>query len=235
VSALPCLDPCGRPCDWMRSAYETTMLFDASGVPQKVRWYRPDPAQPWAPDGNLFVSGNWIARDLVDGELGEQTGAKPWKNGADFRAYPIQTGDPCSIDPLLQAGFSPGGTLGPWTDGKLDCCTVAPFDCLTLPATLHVEITSLSGCSGLAQTFDVSTVAPCVWQGTATTWLGNALFTLGYSMGAWFRSLDCFTGDPTWTQTAFSWGPLNLEFYVTDTTACCSFAGTDTFHVRIFE
>lgn len=211
------------------------MLFDVTADPVKVRWYFADPAQPWAPDGNLFVSSNWSNRERYAGELGEQPGPMPWKNGKDFRGYPIQTGDPCSMDTLLQNGFSPGGTVGPWTNGKLDCCSGAAFDCTAVASTLHVEITSISGCSGLAQTFDIALVAPCVWQGTATTWLGDALFTLGYSMGAWFRSLDCFVGDPTWTQTAFTWPPLNLEFDVLDTADCCSFSGTDTFHVRVYE
>jgi hypothetical protein len=232
---MPVLDPCGRACDWMRSAYEVDMLFDPTGTGHRIRWYRADPSQPWAPDGNQFVSTNWINRDRTAGELGEQPGTMPWKNGKDFRNYPVQTGDPCSIDTLLTTGFTtPGEEVGPWTDGKLDCCS-GPFDCTTLPSTLHVQIDDLSGCGGIVGSFDITSVASCVWQG------GTPLFTLGYSMGAWFRFLNCTGGDPTWTQVSFTTGPLNLVFDVLDTTGgmtpalCCGVSGLDTFRVTITE
>jgi hypothetical protein len=161
----------------MRSAYEVKMLFDLAGVGQKVRWYVADDLQPWAPDGNQFVSTNWINRDRTAGELGEQPGPMTWKNGKDFRIYPTFTSDGCGMDTLLENGFSPGGQVGPWTDGKLDCCTspMIPSCCggSDVPASLSLTISDTGGaCSCLAGTY-------------ALTW--DPAFTAGFAFqpGAW--------------------------------------------------
>jgi len=212
------------------------MVFGIGGTPVRVRWYKADPAAAWAPEGNQFVSGNWVGRDLVAGELGEQPGAKPWRNGAAPRVYPVPTTDACLIDDALVNGLTTGEETGPWgSNGDLLCCSAAPFDCLDLPSTLNVSITDLSGCGSLVGSFTITEVADCVWQG------GTPLFTLGYAFGAWFRSLACGGGDPTWTQVAFSWAPLNLVFDVLDQdgganpTLCCSGTGTATFRVTVTE
>ena len=228
----PALDPCGRACDWLRSCYTVPMLFDVTGSPINVVWYFVPPGTNFAPKGNQFVSGNWVSREVEAGDLGEQPGPRPWRNGSNPVNYPPPSGDPCSLDVKLQNGLDPGETTGPWTGRKLDCCST-PFDCLTLPSTLHVEITDLSGCGGIVGGFDIFTVAACVWQG------GTPLFTLGYSMGAWFRFLNCSGGDPTWTQVSFSESPFELVFDVVDETGgalpagCCSMSGLDRFRVTI--
>lgn len=160
------LDPCGRPCDWMRSAYETTMLFEEGGAPFPVRWYRADMAQPWAPDGNLFVSSNWVNRDLVGGELGEQPGGKPWRNGADFRGYPVQTGDPCLLDVLLQTGLSTGETTGPWSEGRLICCNGC---CPDKGVSLFARVSPGSGCPCLD-----NTEVELTWSAGSNSWKGSA-------------------------------------------------------------
>jgi hypothetical protein len=212
------------------------MSFDPAADPVTVRWYFADEDQPWVPDGNQFVSLNWDGPDRSPNELGEQDGNRPWSNGKNEKLYPLFAGDGCSIDPLLLSGLSGGATTGPWdSQGILGCCTPAPFDCTLLPDTLHVAIEDLSGCGGIVGSFDINRVDTCVWQG------GTPLFTLGYSMGAWFRSLACAGGDPTWTQIAFTWPPLNLVFHVLDTTGsltpalCCGMTGLDTFQVTVTD
>lgn len=231
---MPWLDPCGRPCDWLRSAYETEMVFSEGGTPVSVKWYRAKEGQPWVPAGNLFVSRNWVPPDDYASELGEQpNAARGWSNGKDLKDYPIQGGDPCSIDGYLTAGLTSGDTTGPWSGGVLGCCS--DVDCNAYADPLFADIVSLSGCSSLAQTVQLDLVAPCVWQGTAVTTLGSALMTVGYSMGAWFRSLDCFTGDPTWTLVSQQNVPLEVVWDVLDTAVCCGFSGTDTFRVTLHE
>lgn len=230
----PLLDPCGRPCDWIRSGYTTDMVFESGGSRKSVTWYFSKVGQPWAPDGNKFVSLNWDGPDKSPSDLGEQDGARPWSNGKDVKNYPLQLGDPCSIDADLVLGLTPGNTTGPWSpEGKLACCN--DVDCTSYADPLFADIVSLSGCSSLAQTVQLDLVAPCVWQGTATTTLGSALMTVGFSMGTWFRSLDCFTGDPTWTLVSQVNVPLQVVWDVLDTAVCCGFSGTDTFRVTLHE
>jgi hypothetical protein len=212
------------------------MAFGVGQTPVPVRWYFAAPGQPWAPDGNQFTSTKWDGPDDSGNDLGERFGPTQWANGKDVKNYPVQTSDGCMEDLLLQNGLSSGQTTSTWSvDGKLDCCTTPTFDCTLLPNTLHVAISDLSGCGGIVGTFDIFNVAPCVWQG------GTPLFTLGYSMGAWFRFLNCTGGDPTWTQVSFTFGPLNLVFDVLDSTGapapalCCGPSGLDTFRVTVTE
>lgn len=149
------------------------MLFDVTGVGHKVRWYRSKDGQPWAPDGNQFVSANWINRDADAGDLGEQPGTRPWKNGKDFRDYPVQTADPCTMDPLLVAGFSSGEEIGPWEGGKLLCCSgVVCCDRIDIPTSLTIRLDPpASGCACVTplQSFTLTrTPDTCTWSGSDT-------------------------------------------------------------------
>jgi hypothetical protein len=235
MTAMPWLDTCGRPADWGRSCYTTKMAFGVGQTPVAIKWYFADADQPWCPQGNQFVSLNWDGPDREPNDLGEQDAPRPWSNGKNEKLYPQFLSDSCGMDPLLQTGLSAGQTTSNWdAQSKLSCCDGA-FDCTTLPSTLHVAITDLAGCGAMVSTYDINLVAPCVWQG------GTPLFTLGYSMGAWFRSLNCPGGDPTWTQVAFTASPFKLVFDVLDTTGgalpalCCGLSGLDTFRVTVTD
>ena len=217
----PYLDPCGRPCDWLRSAYEVDMLFDATADPVKCQWYVAKDGQPWAVDGNLFASHNWSNRDQVAGELGEQPGSLPWKNGKDFREYPIQGGDPCSMDPLLQAGFAPGGEVGPWTEGKLDCCTCV---CDGYPCVLTATITSISGCDDFEQTFELVSdgTSPCFWVGGGPDFDGSFFFSLGKAGSVYTPFIDCTTPFTAFTLVTQQDSPLLLVYDADGAGCCCS-------------
>jgi len=174
--SLPWLDPCGRPCDWLRSGYTVPMLFDTTADPVIVEWYKAKDGQPWAPNYNRFVSDNWINRESAAGELGEQPGPRPWANGKDTQDYPVQTDDPCSMDDLLVNGLPPGGTTGPWTDGKLECCS----------STCCPSITD-----DLSLTFPAGGGCPCAegntivlsWDAMENSWVGTGT-VCGHEMDA---------------------------------------------------
>jgi len=139
------------------------MLFNASGDPATVEWYRADDAQPWLPVGNQFVSDNWINRDSTVGQIGEQPGGRPWRNGFNAKQYPVQTEDGCFIDGAFVAGLETGQTTGPWdATGKLGCCTTplppprTEVDCGGgnfvcpmqggVPTALFATLTGFDGC-----------------------------------------------------------------------------------------
>jgi len=214
------------------------MIFEVGGGPVAVRWYRAAEDQIFAPEGNLFVSGNWVNRDLVVGELGEQPGSKPWANGADPHGYPLQAGDPCVLDAWLQSGLPIGETTGPWTsENKLECCD-GVCDCHNLADNLQAEFTNVSGCSFLEGTIALARAGGnCVWLGEVETWLGTAAVTLTFDEGLqeWTLNVDCFTGDSSDDVSDNSCPPVDLTFTVADSTACCSFGGGDSFTVRVTE
>ena len=231
----PWLDPCGRKADWVRSCYRVPMVFAAEGdpAPVAVRWYFADDSQAWLPDGNQFCSDNWVSRESVAGEIGEQPGARPWVNGADPRRYPVQTGDPCLLDPKFVAGLDEGELTGPWdSGGKLGCCTCA---CDGYPCDLAATITSLSGCSGFEGTFSLalSSSSPCIWTGTIAFWGGTAIFTLAESSGVFAMAVDCVTPLSTFTLVTQQDSPLLLVFDADDASLCCDFAGFGTWRITI--
>lgn len=149
------------------------MLFESASDPVPVRWYKAKAGQPWAPDANLYVSGNWTAKDLTAGELGEQPGSRPWRNGADTKDYPVQTGDPCDMDPLLQTGLTGPETTGPWVEDKLECCTPGSTCCdrSDIPSTLLMRLSPPvlgCGCVTPLQSFNIYKTTGCTWEGSDT-------------------------------------------------------------------
>ena len=135
------------------------------------------------PPGNKFVSSNWVDRECVAGELGEQPGGKPWRDGSDPKGYPIQTGDGCLIDDYFVDGLPAGETTGPWdAQGKLDCCTnpLPPprteVDCGGgnfvcpgaggVPTVLSATMTSLGSCPEFNDVaVEMLEVSPGRWEG----------------------------------------------------------------------
>jgi hypothetical protein len=155
----PWLDPCGRKVDWIRSAYDVDMVFEVGADPVRVRWYFPDDAQPFMPPGNVFVSDNWVSRESVAGEIGEQPGTRPWSNGKNEKLYPVQTVDGCGTDAAFLGGLSGGQTTGPWTGNVLGCCSLVPSCCGgdDIPMSLGLTIVDVTGfCGCVAGTYSLT-------------------------------------------------------------------------------
>jgi hypothetical protein len=206
----------------MRSAYDVDMVFSIDADPVRVRWYVAKDLQPWAPDGNLFVSSNWVNRETDAGDLGEQPTSKPWFSGKDTKDYPVATGDPCGIDDDLVVGLDAGETTGPWSlDGKLGCCSCA---CDSYPCTLHATITSLSGCEGFEQTFDLVSdgTTPCMWIGGGPDFDGSFFFSLQEALLVWTPFIDCTTPFTSFTLVTQQDAPLLLVYDADSAGCCCS-------------
>lgn len=67
--------------DYLRSAYDTKMVFRTGDNPVSIRWRRAVPKARVFPDYHSFSSANWDERECKAGELGEQPGPRPWSNG----------------------------------------------------------------------------------------------------------------------------------------------------------
>jgi len=226
---MPWLEPCGRKCDWMRSGYDVDMLFNVDDDPVRVRWFKTLESAEWMPEGNVFASDNWNDRDSEGGDLGEQPGLRPWKNGANTKGY---KGDVTTcIDPTwFNDGIPTGETTGDWdtTTTKLSCCE-GQF-CESLEDDLQLEIVNLAGCSTLSQIITLSRIGLCTWQGTLVTDLGLATTTVEFLAPDWTISIDCFAGTDSAATSTFDESPFKVEWDLSDPGFCCTFSGTDTFH-----
>lgn len=228
--------------DYIRSCYKVNMRFRTGDPPQLVQWYFVKHDTPCFPDPHVFGSANWQSRMYGNDDLGEVGDARPWVNGA-MPGRGMVAGDhsvACfhSFADAWLSGLAPDQHVGPFnSDGVPLCCLDGPpFDCLELPdliATFEGE----TGCGSIAGVADLVRDDPglCNWHGVQPTWLGDAELHLDYDGVDWTLGIDCFEGQPDIVFESFVEDPFEVVFSVTDTTACCSFAGTDTFTVTITE
>lgn len=187
--------------------------------------------------------------------LGEQSGPRPYSNGIGSAGlagrrlcFPLEwfrSGVPAGQEIAVAVDRSElplccqeteGSTGGVVCNGRGDCPPPPPFDCLTLPDSLSCSVASVGGgCAGLTQAISLIRSDPmtCIWDGVLTTWLGNALISLNIVGVTPSLAISCFAGPPTIVLGSFVQSPLSIVFDVTDTAACCSFAGTDLFTVTI--
>jgi hypothetical protein len=212
------------------------MVFRTGDDAVPVRWYRAEEGALWAPDGNVFTSHNWSSRDSEAGDLGEQPGTRPWRPGANEKGYRGDVED--CIDPTWFVGGIPAGeTTGPWDDttGKLECCTCV---CDDLPCTLHATITSLSGCDGFAQSFDLLSdgTSPCLWIGGGPDFDGSFFFSLSKTGSVYTPFIDCTTPLTSFSLVTQQDSPL-LLVYDADAAGCCcsSLPCTGTWRITITQ
>lgn len=129
------------------------MVFGEGQDAVPVRWFFPPDSAVWMPDGNVFDSANWCGKEVDAGDLGEQPGARTWKNGANTKGY-LGTVEDCLDPSWFVDGLPTGETTGPWdSDSRLECCTPAPpptsicdVDLSTYTGDLVVTLASPGGC-----------------------------------------------------------------------------------------
>jgi len=113
--------------DYLRSCYTVDMVFRDGDPPRKVQWYFTDDAKAW-PFMHAFASANWVSKEVVSGDLGEQPGPRVWVNGS--RPINAGAGDDKAVEcaglrkEWFQTGLPIGEDGGPWdVDGLPECCT----------------------------------------------------------------------------------------------------------------
>lgn len=158
--------------DFMRSCYTVPMIFRTDDPPLNAAWYFVDCDHEAFPAWHAFGSRNWESRIAETGAIGEQPGARPWRNGS----RPINAGDgdaqavECAeVEPTYWTNGIPSSVeTGPYdANGLPTCCTETPLCCgCDMPDIINVDSFGF-GCSCIdGQTFS------CVRQGTACEWLG---------------------------------------------------------------
>lgn len=145
--------------DYIRSAYEVDMQFDAAGdIVRRVRWFFTAPGAKRFPLVNPFFSGNW--GDLRGGPAGPGevwSSDRPWSNGA--RPAPLLgKGDFCGDPDWWLDGTPSDAPDLPLVDGVPMCCGTAG-----IKGQVGVKV-------GLSHT------TPCLYQtdftgATLTSWL----------------------------------------------------------------
>jgi len=210
------------------------MIFEPGGDPVEVQWYFADDPQPWLPQGNQFVSANWVSRDTEAGDLGEQPGPRVWANGADVKGYPVQVGDGCVLDADFVTGLSPGDTTGPWdSQSKLACCVES---CFNVPDNLTVTLTDTGSCAVATGSFGISRFSmadPCHWIGNVTMF-GVVSLSLFWDSPGWRMVINCVSSPITATASGAIGDYGTLVFHFTETTEfCCGPAGPGTFDVAV--
>jgi len=192
--------------DWLRSCYSTSMVFREGDSAQPVRWYFCDTGAKAFPGFHAFGSKNWVSRQAVAGDLGEQPGPRPWVNGAK-----PANGGVGNINAVLcallhpdwwQEGIPEGEESGPYEpDGKPTCCVAGPppppdpctstWSCGNLPDVLTCRVDSATGTffcgdpTGTEFNLVRSMSDPCLWVGSPITGglFGNVFFAAGDPSG----------------------------------------------------
>jgi len=214
--------------DYLRSCYSTTMVFRVGDDPVPVQWMWAKEGAVSFPFDHKFYSTNWDSRAAIAGELGEQPGPKPWRNGSGDPSPGTSLGS-CTIGDWFLTGI-PEGELTPPTgpDHKPLCCSEEPFDCMALADTLTLTIAGTGDCTAIDQSISLTRVTGlCQWLGVMVTPSGNATTTVEFADDTWTLDFDCFTGHVGGDGEVISPDPLEVEWTLTDTGACCSFLEHD--------
>lgn len=75
------IQPCGLIVDWLRSCYRTAMIVRTGDTAILVDWYFADPDAKCLDIWTPFRSHNMEPDARQVGNLGEQPGPRPWRNG----------------------------------------------------------------------------------------------------------------------------------------------------------
>lgn len=240
--------------DLIRSAYSCPMRMTVGGPLVQVQWRFADASADLIGVPTAFGSANWnlLEPERFDAELGEQTGPRPWRNGqrpagltGKRLCFPVDwftSGVPVGtvINQPVGQNLVPACCVqqedrkgGVFVSGKT---TLNPScDCLVdLPDLLNVTFTGITGCGVIAGITTVTrNVGTCTWTGAIPAFLGVANFTVSFAAGTLTFTIDCFLGTESKTVSGSACSPLDVTFTVTDDQACCSFAGTDIYTVRV--
>jgi len=163
--------------DYVRSCYSTEMVFRVGDDPVSVEWHFADPAAGLFPGWNAFASGNWDARKLYAGQLGEQPGNKPWKKGIPLGRGTALFG--CTdVLSWFDTGI-PAGEQTPVTgsDHVPLCCSAPPVDsCCGISGSLTLSFPAGQGCPCLQDVVIILT------QTSANQWNGEAVVCGGQTI-----------------------------------------------------
>jgi hypothetical protein len=240
--------------DLVRSCYRVKMRLQEGADPVLVQWRVADRDADLIGVPTAFGSANWnIGEDLrFDSYLGEQAGARPWVNGqrpagliGKKLCFPLEwftDGVPAGIvidEPVgrdnvpsccKQVSEAQGGV---WVSGSSKV-TVQPCDCFDLPDELTVTFTSLFRCN-VIEGVTIATRVPgqCSWIGSEPANGGIANFSIEFDDGTWTFNIDCFLGPEQAFVTKDACSPLDLNFFLLDSQACCSFVFGSSYSVRV--
>jgi len=195
-----------------------------------VDWYRADPGAKMLEIDSPFRSANWQNRYAVAGDLGEQPGPRPWKNGK--KPTNGFTGDANSLacakyhSDWWQNGLGAGEQVGPFNAEGVPLCCVngPPASCVDSAFDiLSAEIIDLAGCGNLGQPSALERVAPgdCIWQATFDiTGMSTGLASVVYvGSNQWQLTITCQIGTVDVT-APFASGQV-IDFDVLDDFPCC--------------
>ena len=224
------LSPCGLIVDWIRSAYRVAMVCRIGDPAVLVDWYFCDPGAKPMDVWSSFRSRNWDGRDATAGQLGEQPGVRPWKNGKKPKnGY---TGDANSQNCIRyhadwwKDGLGAGEETGPFNANGVPLCCVngPPVTCSDAAFDiLSAEIIDLAGCGNLGQPSALERIDPgiCKWLCTFDiTGMTTAAAAVEYvGSNTWELTTTCHTGTVI-SSAPFMPGQV-IDFDVDDDFPCC--------------
>jgi hypothetical protein len=227
--------------DLVRSCYSCPMRLQEGGPVVQVRWRFADKDADFIGVPTQFGSANWNLGEpqRFDSYLGEQAGARPWKDGS--RPAGLIGKRLCFPVDWFREGVPEGVTISRNVERNLvpSCCqnvqegkggvsvsgkgkvTIGPCQCLDLPNTLTV--TFAGAVAGVTSAIRVPSF--CVWAGAVNVWAGIANYTVSFAPGppgpgTWTLNIDCFTGPDSASATGSACSPLDVTVTVVDTQQC---------------
>jgi hypothetical protein len=179
--------------DYLRSCYTVDMVFRDGDDPVKVQWYFTDDAKAF-PAWHAFGSANWMSKEVVSGDLGEQPGPRAWVNGNP----PINAGvgDQKAIacaetrEEWFRTGLPIDEDGGPWDANGLPLCCTEELPCCDcdIPDSFLGTVTSTIFCdcaSALTLSFNRVEGGVCRWESQAIDCAGFELvIALEFTQGA---------------------------------------------------
>jgi len=224
------LNPCGLVVDAIRSCYRVAIVCRTGDPAILADWYFTDPGALALDVDSAFRSKNWESRDAVAGVVGEQPGARPWKNGKKpNNGYSGNTNSQrCARyhSDWWADGLGPGDETGPFNVSGIPLCCVngPPPSCVDGEFdVLSAEIIDVAGCGNLGQpsALERESDGVCKWNATYDSDIGTAIVSVDYlGSNNWGLQTTCVDGIVSATASFVSGG--TVEFACDDFSSCCT-------------
>lgn len=207
------------------------MVFRTGDPAILVQWYFADKTAKTMDIESSFRSKNWENRDAVVGQVGEQPGSRPWRDGKKPKGG--YNGDTNSLDcaryhsAWWRDGLGPGDDPGPFNMSGVPTCCVdgPPVSCLSTSFdVLSAEIIDIAGCGCLGVPSALERTDPdlCEWSCTfdlCDSSTGMAVVTYVGS-DTWELDITCHVGTINATAPFVAGG--TVDFTVDDDFPCCT-------------
>jgi len=213
--------------DYLRSCYQTTMVFRTGDDPVVVEWYFVEPHALPFPGWSRFGSANWKNRDCTAGDLGEQPGPRNWTDGSFPQGGFIgdRNSQSCAASRASWwvDGIPSGDGYGPFdANGVPLCCINGPGCVSSQYDLLTAEIIDIAGCGNLGTPTSLARIDPglCKWFGTYPCSLGDCAASVEFiPPDQWILQTTCDSDGATATAPFVSGG--SVSFTVDDDGGCC--------------